>query len=110
MSKRRPIHSTTFPQRVGGGAGASIAPGESDGAAELSGARALALLALVGIAVALLLAPVAVASVSMLDGDLFDRLRSGFAWIVAPVHYLDLLRIGSSLAVAGFVATVRENP
>ncbi|GAC1505911.1 MAG: hypothetical protein NVS1B3_04880 [Candidatus Dormibacteraceae bacterium] len=110
MPARNEIHTSAAAEGQPHDARAFLAPGEPDAATALSGTRALAVLALVGVVLVVMLAPAAIVGFSMLDGNLHERFRSWLAWAAAPAHYLDFLRLGSSFAVTGLVATARENP
>ena len=74
------------------------------------GGRAFVMLALLGVAVILMMAPALIAGVSVLDGYLLDRTLGWLNWSSALTPYLDIGRLGSTLVLAGVVSRAREDP
>jgi hypothetical protein len=86
-----------------------LAAVEQVGSAGAPAGRALALLALLGVVVALMIATALIAGASLLDSHLLDRTPSWFPWIGAFTPYLDLGRLGTTLALAGIVSRAMED-
>jgi hypothetical protein len=86
-----------------------LAAVEQVGSAGAPAGRALAVLALLGVVLALMIAPALIAGASLLDSHLLDRTSSWFHWIGALTPYLDLGRLGTTLALAGIVSRAKED-
>ena len=78
-------------------------------AASASAGRALALFALLGVVVTLMIAPALIAGASLLDSHLLDRTPSWFHRMGAVAPYIDLGRLGTTLALAGVVSRAKED-
>lgn len=109
MSTRHAIHSTRFRQPRLAVAGAALAPREINGPEGLSARQAFAMFALVGIVLVLMVAPVVVAGVSILDSNLLNGLHGWLEWSGVATYYLDLARLGSTLALAGLVSSASND-
>jgi len=70
--------------------------------------RAFSLLALLGATVVLMATPPLVAAISIFDRSLLDSMRSWVQAGSALAPYLDLVRCGCALALAGMVAGAAE--
>ena len=82
---------------------------EQVGLAGAPAGRALALLALLGVVVALMIAPALIAGASLLDSHLLNRTPSWFHWMGALAPYLDLGHLGTTLALVGVVSRARKD-
>jgi hypothetical protein len=72
--------------------------------------RALVVLALLGAAFFLVVAPGLIESISLLDSGVFEELQRWFGWTEVVGQYLDLGRLAMALPLAVIVARAGQNP
>jgi len=105
MFAYNPPRRVEFRQGLVAEAGEGVTPAE----AGFSTIRGLGVLALLGVVLGMVMAPAVLAGVSMLDSQLINQAAGWFRWKIELVPYLDLGRLGSTLALAGTVSRARED-
>jgi hypothetical protein len=71
--------------------------------------RALAVLALLGAALFLIVAPAVIGSISILDSRLIEQLQRLFGWSEIVRHFVDLGRLAMVFPLAVIVARAGQN-